>query len=339
MASFVRTQEIEHRIGADGRFALRLTSGDVELRAIDGEVARVRIEYAIRAASDAEADQALETAQFVVRAVDGELHVAEPEGSALGIGSIARLLMGGRSTVQASVRAEIPAGARLSFHGVSADAVAAGFTGEQRYRTVSGDLVLDDVTGELHVRGVSGDVSLRARAPISLDANTVSGDLSAVAPRIDALRATTVSGDVEVDGELGADADHRIETVSGDLSIGGVGALELEVRGLSSDVSISMPHRTEGSRDRRRYVIGEGGPHVLFSSMSGDAVVHPSRRGGGAPVPPRPPAPPAPLTPATPPAPRAPLDEERQLGILRALERGEIDVDEAARRLAGGVDA
>jgi hypothetical protein len=30
------------------------------------------------------------------------------------------------------------------------------------------------------------------------------------------------------------------------------------------------------------------------------------------------------------------LDPETQLAVLQALERGEIDVDEAARRLAGG---
>ena len=338
MASFVRTQEIEHVIGAGGDFQLRVTSGDVELRAVDGDVARVRIELDIRASSDADADAILEGARFRVTADEGRLHVSEPDGEAVGLGSVARLLRLGRSSVRASVRAEIPRASRVGYQGVSADAVAAGFTGPQNYRTVSGDLVLDAVGGELRVRGVSADVSLRAETPVRLEANTVSGDLSAFAPRFDALRAVTVSGDVELEGELAAGVDHRVETVSGDLTLGAVGGMLLEVRGLSSDVAVALPHRSEGSRDRRRYVVGDGAATLLFSSMSGDASIGPARR-----LTPRLPAPPdAPQAPAVPAAPdpaHPPLGDVEQLGILRALERGDIDVDEAARQLAGGSDA
>jgi hypothetical protein len=46
----------------------------------------------------------------------------------------------------------------------------------------------------------------------------------------------TVSGDVELEGELDPAAEHRVETVSGDLSLGAVAGLTLEVRGLSTDV-------------------------------------------------------------------------------------------------------
>jgi hypothetical protein len=69
--------------------------------------------------------------------------------------------------------------------------------------------------------------------------------------------------------------------------------------------------------------------------MSGDVSARASRRFGftsapSRPAPPTPPAPPAPPAAPTP----LPTDEE-QLAVLRALEAGEIDVDEAAERLAG----
>src|SRR5262245_46015604 len=67
MPTFVRTQEIEHLIGEDGRFRLRVTSPDVELRGTDGGVARVRIDFEVRADSDADADAALELVGYVVR--------------------------------------------------------------------------------------------------------------------------------------------------------------------------------------------------------------------------------------------------------------------------------
>ncbi len=82
-------------------------------------------------------------------------------------------------------------------------------------------------------------------------------------------------------------------------------------------------------------MIGDGGPDLLFSSMSGDIQVRTPHRGAPmAPTPPTPPTPPMPVTPPTPPIP-ASLDPQQQLDVLRALERGEIDVDEATRRLAG----
>ena len=329
MASFVRTQEVEHSIGADGEFQLRLTSGDVELRAVEGDTARVRIEFDIRAGSEADADAIHEGARFRVRADDGALHLSEPDGESLGMDSVARLLHVGRTTVRVNVSAELPSTARIGFQGDSADAVATGFTGTQQYRTVSGDLVLNAVGGDVRVRGVSGDVSLRADEPIRLEANTVSGDLSAFAPRFETLRAVTVSGDVELEGERAEGVDHRIETVSGDLTLGAVGGLDLEVRGLSSDVAVALEHRSEGSRDRRRYIVGDGSARLLFSSMSGDAAVGSARR-----VAALPPSPPPPTNAPPPAGTPSPLDADEQLRILRALERGEIDVDEAARRLA-----
>jgi hypothetical protein len=95
-----------------------------------------------------------------------------------------------------------------------------------------------------------------------------------------------------------------------------------------------MDHRLEGRMDRRRVVIGDGTPTFVFSSMSGDVLIRRPRRleqGALAQVV-------APQPPAQPGTPRggAAARDAASLEVLRALERGEIDVDEAARRLAGG---
>lgn len=333
MATFVRVQEIEHEIGAAGRFSLRVTSPAVELRGVPGTTARVRVEFELRGANDAEADEAFATVQYRANRDEGLLEVAEPRRVDAGLGAIGRLLGVSGIRVDTRVVAELPERALVSYTGVSADVTGIGLCGTQEYRTVSGDLALSDLGGPIRVNGVSSDVSLRAEEPIRLHANSVSGDLSVFAPRIDECRIVTVSGDVEVEGDLVA-AHHRIETVSGDLALGIVGGVTLEVRGLSTDVSVAVAHRSEGSRERRRYVIGDGAATVQFSSMSGDVVVHPARRIA---APPPPAAPRAPEPPAPPPPPRG---AHELMAILRALEGGEIDVDEATRRLArSGTDA
>lgn len=330
MPSYVRTQEIAHEIGPTGRFVLRTTSFDTELRQAAGGEARVRIEFDIRAGDEAEADAIFDRERFRVTAGSGTLEVIEPKRAQTGIGAIARLLGGGTGPIGARIVAELPGEATVTYGGVSGELTVSGLIGPQEYRTVSGDAVLSDAAGKLHIDSVSGDVSLRAVGPIALDAKTVSGDISALAPVIERSRVVTVSGDIELEGDLDERGEHRFETVSGDLSLGIVDGLSLEVRGLSTDVDVSLPHRTEGSRDRRRYVVGDGGPTVRFSSMSGDVSVRSARRSDALPGRPTPPAPP---TPPRSPGPELPADE--QLAVLRALEAGEIDVDEASRRLAG----
>jgi hypothetical protein len=329
MATFVRTQEIEHEIGPTGSLQLRLTSADVRIRGIEGGIARVRAIFEVRAADDAGADEVFAAVQLRVVRDTHALGISEPERHMHGLaGGLHRLL--GMPHADLSVEVELPAGAEVQFDGVSADLTAAGLHGSQRFKTVSGDLVLTDVAGELALNSVSGDATVRAVGELDVQAGSVSGDLSIVAPRIARLRANTVSGDLEVEGELATGGDpHRVETVSGDLTLGLVGS------NLDIDVRCDLPHRSEGSRDRRRYIVGDGGPQLLFSSMSGDVSVRAARR--AAPQHGLPAEPPAPEPPGTPPAPPAP---DERLAILRALEHGELTVDEALRRLGpGGPDA
>jgi hypothetical protein len=331
MATFVRTQEVTHEIGERGRLALRVTNPDVQMRGADGTVASVRITFEIHASTDTEADEIFDRLRYHVTEGNGSLEVAEPKhGAGAGLGSLVRLFGIGSGQVDASVEVDAPSLSDIHYDGVSADVTAIGLLGLQEYRTVSGDLVLDRVGGDVRIKGVSSDISLRAVAPLgSLEINTVSGDISGVAPRIEQLRAATVSGDVDLEGILADGPEHRIETVSGDVSLGVTDDLTLEVRGLSTDADVRLPHRSEGSRERRRYIIGNGGASVLFSSMSGDIEIRPPRRGGEVPPPPAPASPPAPPRPPS-------VGHDDQLAVLRALERGEIDVEEATRRLGAG---
>jgi hypothetical protein len=321
MARYVRTQAIEHPIGADGRVVMKVAATDVRLRGTDSGNAVMRATFEISASSEADADAIFERSRMRVAAGSGALAIEESDDASLG-GVIGRLLTG-RGSVDADVELELPHGTRLVLETVSGEITAEALDGDQRYTTTSGDVFLNEGGGALRVTTVSGDVIVRAERPVSGRVESVSGDLVLSAPRIDALRAQSVSGDVEVDGALAPGGDFRIETVSGDFGIGLAGDAAFEVRGISTDISSDIDHRIEGRLDRRRVVIGSGEPNVIFSSMSGDLSIRRQRRA-------MPAAPDAP-SPAPPPA-----TPDAQLEILEALERGEIDVDEAARRLARG---
>ncbi len=326
MARYVRTQTIEHPIGAAGRLSLQVTSATVRARGVAGDTATVRATFDISATSEQEADAILEGVQLIATTGAGELTVQEPSGKGgSGIGAMIGRMLAGHGEVDYRVEAELPGGAELRLETVSGEMTGEGLHGQQRYTSVSGDLFLDGAGGELRIETVSGDVVVRGQRPVAARVNAVSGDLSLAAPMVDGLRLQAVSGDVEVEGELSPGGDFRVETVSGDLGIGLIGGATIEVRGISTDISSDVDHRIEGRPDRRRLVVGSGVPTLTFSSMSGDLSVRRPRRLPAGPL----------RAEAAAPAPAPALAGDEQLAILQALERGEIDVDEAARRLAG----
>ena len=323
MGTYVRTQTVDHAIGERGSVSLSVRSADVRLRGIGGGEAHVRATFEISAASDADADRIFDEIQMRVRKQDAMLTVDEPENPDP-IGKLFTRIFRGQGDYELSLEADLPERAQLRLTGVSSDVTAGDLRGEQRYKTVSGDLSITDSGGSVDLETVSGDASVRASEPLAVRAQTVSGDLNVIAPTPRSLRATTVSGDIQLEAELASDGDFRAETVSGDLSVGLVGSATFEVHGLSTDVSSELDHRLEGQVDRRRLIIGNGSPRLLFNSMSGDVDVRHPRRLSALPAAPQPAAEPT------------PAEQESQLEVLRALERGEIDVDEATRRLAGG---
>jgi Putative adhesin len=325
MATYLRTQTIEHEIGERGRFELKVASSDTQLRGVPGGEVRLQATFEIRAATDAEAEELFEGIQLLVDRGAGWLRVeAQEQRAGSSIGAAISRLLGGPADFDLTIHAELPSSAEVRFEGVSADVQASGLVGEQRYETVSGDLFLTDAAGSARIDSVSGDVTLRGTDSLEMRADTVSGDLSVSAPRIAGLLANAVSGDVEIEGELAPAGDFRVETVSGDLTVGLLGSATFEVRGLSSDISSEIDHRLEGHVDRRRLVFGSGKPELLFNSMSGDLAVRRPRRVVSTPA-----------EAAEPVAPQRGLSADEELAVLQALERGEIDVDEAARRLGG----
>ena len=175
----------------------------------------------------------------------------------------------------------------------------------------------------------------------------MSGDVELRAGTIRSLRAATTSGDIKVAGRLLGPGPFGVETVSGDGLLAPAGDLRIEMSTLSGDLRSDVEGRSEGGRGHRSLSIGNGGPHFTFRSLSGDLRIvrptpvgptgePPSRTIGSDPEP----APAIAATgaaaaaaPATVSGAIATAYDDARLGILRSLERGEIDVAEAGRRL------
>jgi hypothetical protein len=298
---FTDPAEIRHVIGAGGTFSLHGVSGDVEIRGADTEEARVI------ASSNGNADMPL-----VVRRSEGGLHI-EVEQAGFD------LLKRGRSHASIDFQVELPRQARVEVNGVSSDVEAHGLGGEQSYRSVSGDISINGHGGRISLNTVSGDAELRSDQPMSANLTTTSGDVNIAAPLLNALQLRTVSGDAEIRAGFAAGPIHSVESVSGDVSLEPLSGLTVEVkRGL--DVM---------SGTGRQLVAGDGSARLRFRSLSGDLEFNARGARDSSPL-----AAPARTTDA-----QAPEDDQpytaNDLDVLRALERGEIDVEEASRRLEG----
>ena len=300
---------VQHAIGADGLFVLQLRDGHVRLVGVD------RDEVRIRSTDGASLDR------LVVERGESNLSVRA----------------GGR----VDLAVELPSGATVVVDGTSTDIEAIGLRGDQRYRTASGDLAIRDGGGTLSVEAVSGDVEIATVIPATMQVRTVSGDLAIRAAGILGLRAVTTSGDVRLAGSFDGPGPFSLETVSGDAILAPIGAVRLEVRTIAGDIQHDLDARIEQVDGRRTLVIGDSGPTVSFRSMSGDLRVVRAEPLAGT-RPPAGPVHPEPLEPASPPtAPGADAWDQSdsasqdELAILEALERGDIDVAEADRRLSG----
>jgi hypothetical protein len=331
--SFPDPAEIRHRIGENGQLTLSSISGSVEIRAADSDEAVV-----IARSEHGRAD----SLPLSVWKSDGILQVEVADR-----GSLAALAGWFTRRDGIDFQVTLPRRARVTINTVSADVKSDSLSGEQTYKTVSGDLVLTPDAGRIRATSVSGDVQLRGSGEVELSTSTTSGDVSVRGASLTGFDARTVSGDVEIEGGLAAGPPHSVETVSGDLSVDtrsgvtvdirrgmdfgggprslvtGDGAARLRFRTLSGDVHVAGARRADerhhGRHDRARERMER---HA--ASRAERYAAHAGRFADDSPTEPVP-------NPGMPPA--VPQGEPNQLEVLRALERGDIDVDEAARRL------
>jgi hypothetical protein len=290
---------------------------------------------------------------FIIEAEEGSLSLGATRGFEVLLGKRTLRRSFGRQSAELEV--EVPKRATLVIETESGEIEATNVVGEQRYHTASGDIELRSVAGQISIEVVSGDIELTSTGDASLTLRSVSGDVE-------------VRGDLELTARLAGPGPFAIETVSGDAVIAPAGPVKVEMATVTGDLTSDVHGAQLTEKGRRSITIGSGGPTLTFRSMSGDLHIRRAATIDQPPSPVRPPTPPMPPTPPAVPTPPKPPSvpgepgspgepaanqpsngaiaaayEEARLRILRSLERGEIDVAEAGRRLetldAGDPDA
>jgi hypothetical protein len=326
MTTMTTGSSLEHPVGPEGVVSVRLHDGEVRLVAVDGETIRIR-----------EAHGRLLSDLFVVDLGQGTAALRPVRGG----GPFGRRGHGHAPELEI----ELPRRATIVVETSSGDVEVVGPEGDQRYRTASGDVALRGVSGRIAIESVSGDIDIVATGSAEVGLRTVSGDVALRAGTLRSLQAATTSGDLKVAGRLTGPGPFSIVSVSGDAILAPAGNVRIEMATLSGDLRSELDGRIEGGRSRRSLTIGSDGPVIEFRSMSGELrVVRPSAFDLAAAIPRTISDDPAAPTSVASPVPAetgpevangaiADAYDEARLRILRSLERGEIDVAEAGRRL------
>jgi hypothetical protein len=349
---------LDHSIGPDGLLTVSVRSGAVHLRAVDGDAVRVRDgrgrdldgAFAIDLGPGSAALRA--SRGFGIAGIRSDAGSAELD---IEVPRRATVVLDGES---GEIDAEGLAGDQR-YRTVSGDITLRGVAGRIAIESVSGDVDITAIgEASLTARVVSGDLDVRAATLTSLEVATTSGDLR-VAGRLAGMgpfHVDTVSGD----GLFAPVGDIRVEmtTVTGDLrsEIGGtaqggrsrrslvVGAdgPQVSFRSMSGDLRVvrAIPVTTAATVDRP-----PAEPEAAPTAGPSEPDAAPEQTPASVPTAPAPTAfprddterVPVALAPTAAPAattpPRFAADEDARIAILRSLERGEIDVAEAGRRL------
>ena len=269
----------------------------------------------------------LEEGDIDLIGIDGEAVTVRPDGrdSADGLtlerGDRSLAISAGRGSTPDDLAIELPTGATVVVESRSGDIAAARLSGDVRITTGSGDVTIRDTAGTLAVEAVSGDVRIESSTELDAVARTVSGDLGVRVALLRSAQLATTSGDLAIAAAFADDGTFRIETVSGDTTIEALSRVRVEATTLTGDIH----GPSAGGRDdhpRGTVVVGStSGPTVAFRSTSGDLSLRVAEASA-----------PSSLAAAEPAPPLEP-EADPELDVLRALERGEIDVDEAGHRL------
>jgi hypothetical protein len=249
----------------------------------------------------------------------------------------------------------------IALNTMSGDLRVVRTNGDLALQTASGDLVVEGATGRLTAQTASGDVRITSAQIEGFHIQTANGGilLDALLTGEGPFRAQTASGDVRL-------------TIRQSIAGGEEPAATLAFHTVSGDAHMTQPFR-KTDRRLWQAGSGDRGPHIDVTTVSGDLAAEfaaeqsafvltsiPTSPADD--VPPAPLAPPAsaiaPMQPSSPTEPAhregsrpdseldlaatnagsdavqsTSQDDAVRLAVLEAVERGEIDVEEALRRL------
>ena len=236
-----------------------------------------------------------------------------------------RLWGGGAASVDYAI--ELPRQSQVKVSSISASTDVSSMEGQVTIHSVSGSVLARHIHGPLHIESVSASVSGHALQG-QLRLETVSGKVDLAESDFNSLRTITVSGPLKIATSLHPAGEYRAQTVSGnvELLLPATSNCTVEGHSVSGRLRTSLAHSPQRQRfGTWRIEVGHGGVPLRFDSVSGDLILTvvgeraAVQAAGGEASEVAAQAEPE-VTPTT-------------MGILRAIEMGQLSVEEGLAKL------
>lgn len=232
---------------------------------------------------------------------------------------------GGRGPAPVDYTVKVPATSSVSISTVTCEVVARDIIGSLHARSVTGTVDVQRVGGNIILSTTNGKIQ-GAELGGTLGVKSVNGGIDLRRCSLTSLQAKTVNGKISVETSLDPQGSYSASTVNGScrLAVPKDSRGTVEARFANGDVSCELPCQLlDSSRGHWHGQFGGGGANITFKSVNGGLTIAVSDQVAN--VPSAPPAAPAPSAP--------PGSESAEMAILKAVERGEMGVEEALQRL------
>ena len=214
----------------------------------------------------------------------------------------------------------VPADCRVTVYTSNADVNLRGLRAPATVETANGDVTVEGMTGECRVQSANGSFSGRGLSN-RLNVDSAGGDVEILGSQLTGLVLHNASGDVTVETALEPNGQYVLHSVSGDaeLRLPATAKATIEVHTLTGDVTGDLPLQIVEPGPRHwKATINGGGTRIMMHSTSGDLRLRTWS---------------AHTRENTEQEQAAPPAADQSMSILRALERGEITVEDAMEQL------
>jgi hypothetical protein len=242
-------------------------------------------------------------------------------------------LWGRREAAKVDYLIELPHRSQVKVSSVSASVEVRCVVGQVNIDAVSGQVTVRDLQGTVGIKSVSGNVRGQAlHGRLCLE--TVSGRADLADSQLGALRVTSVSGPLRIATSLQPPGEYTARTVSGnvELLVPPTTSCSVDGHSISGRLRTTLAHTSLRQGFGTWHAdVGDGGVPLSFDSVSGDLILKAVGAGIDAE---------ATIHQPSQTAAQAEPDEAREppvctsaMDVLRAIEAGQLDVEEGRDRL------
>jgi hypothetical protein len=316
-----QTYEKTFDVGSSARLTLRNVRGPIEISGWDRP--QVHIVAAKKMGGEWGAHESFEDTAVEMQAEGNDVHVRT---RTVQDGGIFGFIGVGRTPPRVFYTIQVPTTCEVSVRTVEGKIHISDIIGNVYTKTVNGEIALERVSGQVLTNAVDADV-LGVEIAGTLATKAVSGDVKVSQSRLASFWAKSVSGDVELETTVDSTGVYEVGTVSGDLHM--MVPAETRAHAYMSSASGSascglLCRVVRNERGKWDAEINGGGATISLKTVSGDLTITPTANV-------------LPEKPETAPEPTPPARTDRdwpEMSILKAVEDGQLTVEQALAKLA-----